>query len=76
MSTLGKAVRLRRLKNPGSGRILTVALDHAPSYGVMEGLENIRLVVEQVANGGSDVIMLKTLLRAGRPNWMQDSSSE
>jgi len=58
MSTLGKAVRLRRLKNPESGRILTVALDHAPSYGVMEGLENIRLVVEQVANGGPDAIML------------------
>jgi class I fructose-bisphosphate aldolase len=58
MSTLGKAVRLRRLKNPESGRIFTVALDHAPSYGVMEGLENIHLVVEQVAKGGPDAIML------------------
>ena len=58
MSTLGKAVRLRRLKNPESGHILTVALDHAPSYGIMEGLENIRWVVEQVAHGGPDAMML------------------
>ena len=58
MSTLGKAVRLERLKNPGSGRILTVALDHAPSYGLLKGLENIRRVVEQVASGGPDAIML------------------
>ncbi len=58
MSTLGKAVRLERLKNPGSGRILTVALDHAPSYGLLKGLENIRGVIEQVASGGPDAMML------------------
>jgi len=58
VSTLGKAVRLERLKNPGSGRILTVALDHAPSSGILNGLENIRRVVEQVASGGPDAIML------------------
>ncbi len=58
MSTLGKAIRLERLKNPESGRILTVALDHAPSYGLLKGLENIRHVVEQVARGGPDAIML------------------
>ncbi|HZP01614.1 MAG TPA: 2-amino-3,7-dideoxy-D-threo-hept-6-ulosonate synthase [Terriglobia bacterium] len=58
MNSLGKAVRLRRLQNPASGRILTVALDHAPSYGLLAGLENIREVVEQVANAGPDAIML------------------
>jgi DhnA family fructose-bisphosphate aldolase class Ia len=36
MSTLGKAIRLERLKNSESGRILTVALDHAPSYGLLK----------------------------------------
>jgi DhnA family fructose-bisphosphate aldolase class Ia len=58
MSTLGKAVRLERLKNRESGRILTVALDHAPSYGLLAGLESIGRVVEQVASGGPDAIML------------------
>ena len=58
MTTLGKAVRLGRLKNAGSGRILTVALDHAPSYGLLRGLEDIGRVVEQVATAGPDAIML------------------
>ena len=58
MSTLGKAVRLERLKNARSGHILTVALDHAPSYGLLTGLEDIRRVVERVASGGPDAIML------------------
>ncbi len=58
MTTLGKAVRLGRLKNAGSGRILTVALDHAPSYGLLKGLEDIGRVLEQVASAGPDAIML------------------
>ena len=58
MTTLGKAVRLARLKNADSGRILTVALDHAPSYGLLEGLEDIDRVVEQVAGAEPDAIML------------------
>lgn len=58
MSTLGKAVRTTRLQNPTSGRIFTVALDHAPSYGVLEGLEDIRQVVGQVASGSPEAIML------------------
>jgi DhnA family fructose-bisphosphate aldolase class Ia len=33
------------MKNPKSGHILTVAIDHAPSYGVLAGLENIQQVV-------------------------------
>jgi len=56
--TLGKAVRLARMKNPQSGRILTVALDHAPSYGVLKGLEHISAVIEKVASGGPDAMLL------------------
>ncbi len=37
MISIGKATHIRRLQNPDSGRILTVALDHAPSYGVLAG---------------------------------------
>jgi class I fructose-bisphosphate aldolase len=58
MSTLGKAVRLTRLQNAASGRILTVAIDHAPSYGVLDGLEDVHRVVDQVASGNPDAIML------------------
>jgi len=58
MTSLGKLTHLRRLQNPDSGRILTVAIDHAPSYGVLAGLENIADVIQRVAEGKPDAIML------------------
>ncbi|MBN1814663.1 MAG: fructose-bisphosphate aldolase [Anaerolineae bacterium] len=58
MTTLGKTVRVERLKNPQSGRILTVAIDHAPSYGVLEGLEDIQRVVDDVASAGPDAMLM------------------
>lgn len=56
--TLGKEIRLERLRNSASGRILTVAVDHAPSYGVLPGLERIQQVVDRVANAGPDALLL------------------
>ncbi len=58
MGCLGTLTRLRRLQNQESGRILTVAIDHAPSYGVLEGLEEVRAVVDTVAEAGPDAIMV------------------
>ena len=58
MTTLGKAVHIARMKNPKSGRILTVAIDHAPSYGVLEGLENIQQVVDEVASARPDAMLM------------------
>jgi len=68
--TLGKQIRLQRLKNPASGCILTVAVDHAPSYGVLPGLERIQQVVDLVAGAGPDaVLMMKgTAARCFRPH--------
>lgn len=58
MINLGKAIHLKRLQNPQSGRILTVAIDHAPSYGVLAGLENITRVLDRVARGKPEAILL------------------
>lgn len=58
MTTLGKAVRLARLQNPRSGRIFTVAVDHAPSYGVLPGIEGIQSVVDRVAAAGPDAMVM------------------
>lgn len=55
---LGKEIRLQRLKNPVSGRILTVAVDHAPSYGVLAGLEQIGLTVDRMASAGPDAMVM------------------
>ncbi|MGO9179160.1 MAG: class I fructose-bisphosphate aldolase [Candidatus Limnocylindrales bacterium] len=58
MGSLGKLVRLQRLRHPASGRIVTVALDHAPSYGLLSGLDRIESVLAAVTAGGPDAIML------------------
>jgi len=58
VTALGKAIRIARLRNPRSGRILTVAIDHAPSYGVLTGLENIQQVVDEVAGAGPDAMLM------------------
>ena len=58
MAALGKEVRIKRLQNPASGRILTVAIDHAPSYGVLAGLENVEAVIERVASGSPEAMLL------------------
>lgn len=55
---LGKVIRVARMRNPASGRILTIAIDHAPSYGVLEGLEDIRAVVDRVAAAGPDAMVM------------------
>ena len=55
---LGKEIRLQRLRNPASGRIFTVAVDHAPSYGVLEGIGEIQKVVDRVAAAGPDAMLM------------------
>jgi class I fructose-bisphosphate aldolase/fructose-bisphosphate aldolase/2-amino-3,7-dideoxy-D-threo-hept-6-ulosonate synthase len=55
---LGKEVRIERMKNPASGRIFTVAVDHAPSYGVLDGIEDIQSVVDRVASAGPDAMVM------------------
>jgi len=55
---LGKEIRIQRMKNPASGRIFTVAVDHAPSYGVLDGIEDIQDVVDRVASAGPDAMVM------------------
>jgi class I fructose-bisphosphate aldolase len=55
---LGKEIRLQRLKNQVSGRILTLAVDHAPSYGVLAGLEQIGRAVDRLASAGPDAMVM------------------
>jgi DhnA family fructose-bisphosphate aldolase class Ia len=55
---LGKEIRIQRMKNPASGRIFTVAVDHAPSYGVLDGIEDICDVVDRVASAGPDAMVM------------------
>jgi class I fructose-bisphosphate aldolase len=58
MVSLGKVVHIHRLQNLYSGRIFTVALDHVPSYGLLDGLTDIRRMLEQIASSAPDALLL------------------
>lgn len=60
MSYLGKQVRINRLFKNKSGRIFSVALDHAIGYGILPGIENIQNKIDIMVNTGVDMV---TLLR-------------
>jgi class I fructose-bisphosphate aldolase len=56
---LGKAIRLRRLFDDGSGRLLAITLDHAIARGVLPGLVDVESAVASVAAGKPDAITLQ-----------------
>ncbi len=58
MSFLGKQIRLKRLLNEKSGKLLAITVDHAISRGIMDGLIPIRDVIGTLAQGGPDSLTM------------------
>lgn len=56
-SLLGKQIRLGRLFKE-SRRLFAVPLDHGVTLGPVEGLEDARPVIEAVARGGADAVIV------------------
>src|SRR3712207_1353195 len=56
---LGKAIRLSRLFNRESGRLLAITVDHAIARGVLPGLVDVESAVASVAAGRPDAITLQ-----------------
>lgn len=55
---LGKEIRLRRLLNRKSGRLLAITMDHPITRGVLPGLVNIRGTMAKVVAGRPDAITI------------------
>ncbi|QIQ22290.1 class I fructose-bisphosphate aldolase [Zophobihabitans entericus] len=55
---LGKEIRLKRLLNKKSGRLLAITMDHPITRGVLPGIGNIRKVMGEVVAGKPDAITL------------------
>ncbi len=61
---LGKQIRLERIINRHNGRTILVPMDHGITVGPIDGLVDMRTVVNDVAEGGADaVLMHKGLIR-------------
>lgn len=54
----GKIIRLKRIFNRNSGKVVIVPLDHAVSSGPITGLDNIGRIIQEVIDGGADAIIL------------------
>ena len=58
MSFLGKEIRLKRLLNPKSGKMLAITVDHSIARGIQTGLIPIRKTIERIVKGKPDAITM------------------
>jgi len=58
MTSLGKQVRLNRLLNKESHKLLAITLDHAIARGVLPGLEDVAGGLQAVMQGKPDAVTL------------------
>ncbi len=63
---VGKAIRMERIFNRGTGKSIVVPLDHGVSVGPIEGLVDMRRIVNEIAEGGANAVLgHKGLVRCG-----------
>ena len=55
---LGKEVRMKRLFNKKSGKILVIAMDHAIGWGVISGIDTIKAIMEKIVSACPDAITM------------------
>lgn len=70
---LGKQVRLERIMNRVTGRVIIVPMDHGITVGAPKGLLDMREAVDDMARGGADtVLMHKGLIRCSHRAYGRD----
>jgi fructose-bisphosphate aldolase/2-amino-3,7-dideoxy-D-threo-hept-6-ulosonate synthase len=66
MSEIGKRIRLDRIMNRNDQRTIIIPLDHGVSIGPVKGIQDMKKVVDQVAEGGANAVLEhKGIIRAG-----------
>lgn len=60
MAMLGKEVRMNRLVNPASGKMMAITVDHAISRGIapMTGLQPIQSTIDKIVAGRPDAMTM------------------
>jgi len=58
MAMLGKAVRMSRLINEKSNRMMAITVDHSISRGIMTGLIPIQATIDKIVAGGPDAVTM------------------
>ena len=58
MAMLGKAVRMSRLVNPKSNKLMAITVDHSISRGILSGLIPIQDTIDKIVAGGPDAMTM------------------
>ncbi len=59
MMTIGKSIRMERIKDRKSGNSLIIPLDHGISIGPVKGIIDFSDTVEKVAEGGANAVLMQ-----------------
>ncbi len=63
---LGKIIRMERIIDRNSGKVVIVPMDHGITMGPIKGLENMKDTVRKMVKGGANAILLhKGIVKAG-----------
>ncbi len=63
---VGKLIRMERIMNRETGRMVIVPMDHGVTVGPIEGLIDMKNTINQVASGGANAILIhKGLVEGG-----------
>jgi DhnA family fructose-bisphosphate aldolase class Ia len=58
MAFLGKEIRMKRLLNPKSGKLLAITVDHSIARGIQTGLIPIQKTIDRIVAGKPDAMTM------------------
>ncbi|HMK47477.1 MAG TPA: 2-amino-3,7-dideoxy-D-threo-hept-6-ulosonate synthase [Methanocella sp.] len=71
--TIGKQIRIERIKDRKSGHSLIIPVDHGISVGPIKGITNLADTIEKIAEGGANaVLMQKGMVPYGHRGYGRD----
>ncbi len=58
MADIGKNIRLERIMDRKSKRMIVIPMDHGLTLGTIKGIENMAEMVDKVAKGGANAVLM------------------
>lgn len=73
MTEIGKRIRMERIMDRITKRMVIIPMDHGITMGPIKGLGDMKTIINQVAEGGANAVLLhKGIIRAGFRGYGRD----
>jgi len=73
VTEIGKRIRIDRIMNRDTRKTVIIPMDHGLTVGPIKGLQDMRSIVNQVAEGGANAVLLhKGIIGAGYRGYGKD----